>query len=601
MQRLAKDGLEHCASIQGYGALLVLADTGKLNIFPVLAASENTSQVLAISADDLMALDGFSKVLTDEAIGDLADRIDSIRALGSNSGQGPKVFELKFFPGAGRARKLWCALHINDDDLIVLEFESEEQPCCPSSPMHIPHSEHHDHLHSNEHPTESSDLQGRFDRTLKINQRWRGQRILDPVMGAFRFMSRIQEQLAAATDIEHLFSIFADEIKEFTCYQRVLVYQYDTVSSIRVLAEAMISNCKDLPPGAKSDRLEHCTELPRCDKEQFVHARGAQSVSILFREDVHFSRTIDLSSSYLRAPSSAQLQHLSQVAAQSLMTIPISVMGKPWGAVSCYSYDPLGKRITFSARSVCRFVCDATSQNIQRIEDESSLRAWSRIDAILAMPKDEEFSTALSHDLLQFFCADCGILSIETQTRIIGQLEQPQEILFIVEWLRLKRIESVIASVDIMHDFADLTYPRGFKGIAGMMVIPFTQNPAIFFVFFRRKQPQFHDDISDAWTDEQMATANIVCLLSENFTKASKDDEIDRLTKLLVENAAHEIRTPLNAVLNYLEVAMEGPMNPRTKDTLHQSHLASRELLDSIRSLIDICKTTTLCSPRGME
>lgn len=149
--RHAEKSFEHCNSVQEFGALIVLADTGKLNMFPVLAASKNTSEILGISASDLMALEGFSEVLTEEAIGDLADRIDLIRDLGNNFGQGPEVFQLQFFPRAGRGRSLWCALHLNAAGLIVLEFELKDERCCPPSPMHTPHStQYHDQIDDHE-------------------------------------------------------------------------------------------------------------------------------------------------------------------------------------------------------------------------------------------------------------------------------------------------------------------------------------------------------------------------------------------------------------------------------------------------------------------
>jgi signal transduction histidine kinase len=43
------------------------------------------------------------------------------------------------------------------------------------------------------------------------------------------------------------------------------------------------------------------------------------------------------------------------------------------------------------------------------------------------------------------------------------------------------------------------------------------------------------------------------------------------LTQLLVSNAAHEVRTPLNAAINYLEIALEGQLDPEIREHLYHS------------------------------
>jgi signal transduction histidine kinase len=40
--------------------------------------------------------------------------------------------------------------------------------------------------------------------------------------------------------------------------------------------------------------------------------------------------------------------------------------------------------------------------------------------------------------------------------------------------------------------------------------------------------------------------------------------ESSNLKKLLLSNSAHEVRTPLNAIINYLEIALEGTLDQET-------------------------------------
>lgn len=63
------------------------------------------------------------------------------------------------------------------------------------------------------------------------------------------------------------------------------------------------------------------------------------------------------------------------------------------------------------------------------------------------------------------------------------------------------------------------------------------------------------------------------------------------MTRLLLANSAHEVRTPLNAIINYLEIALEGALDQETRDNLAKSHSASKSLIYVINDLLDLTKT----------
>ncbi len=55
-------------------------------------------------------------------------------------------------------------------------------------------------------------------------------------------------------------------------------------------------------------------------------------------------------------------------------------------------------------------------------------------------------------------------------------------------------------------------------------------------------------------------------------------------------NSAHEVRTPLNAIINYLEIALEGALDQETRENLAKSHSASKSLIYVINDLLDLTK-----------
>ena len=100
---------------------------------------------------------------------------------------------------------------------------------------------------------------------------------------------------------------------------------------------------------------------------------------------------------------------------------------------------------------------------------------------------------------------------------------------------------------------------------------------------------------SREWTEAERESAAVLCLVYGKFIEVWRQKEAalqsSQLTKLLLANSAHEFRTPLNAIINYLEIALEGQIDPDTKENLMKSHSASKSLIYVINDLLDLTKT----------
>jgi light-regulated signal transduction histidine kinase (bacteriophytochrome) len=143
-------------------------------------------------------------------------------------------------------------------------------------------------------------------------------------------------------------------------------------------------------------------------------------------------------------------------------------------------------RVSFPIRKMCRLVGDTASRNIERLSYASRLQARKLINTVPTEASPSGYIIASSDDLLKLFNADFGLLSIRGETKIMGQLEQSQEVLAMLEYLRLRKITSIVTSQDIREDFPDLRYPPGFSVIAGLLLVPLSVGGNDFIVFFRR-------------------------------------------------------------------------------------------------------------------
>jgi len=195
---------------------------------------------------------------------------------------------------------------------------------------------------------------------------------------------------------------------------------------------------------------------------------------------------LDLTHSYLRAMSPIHLKYLTNMAVRSSMSISINAFNELWGLISCHSYGAHGTRVAFPIRKMCRLIGDTASRNIERLSYASRIQARKLINTVPTQHNPSGYIIASSEDLLKLFNADFGALCIKDEVKILGQIENLQECLAILEYLKVRKITSVTSSQDIKEDFPDLVYDLGSKIVAGMLLVPLTPNGVDFIAFFRR-------------------------------------------------------------------------------------------------------------------
>ncbi|KAK0704134.1 hypothetical protein B0T21DRAFT_299389 [Apiosordaria backusii] len=635
LQRCEDEPIHTPGAVQGFGLLLSLREDadGRLQVRHV---SENSQKIIGYRPHDLFRLNDFLDIFSDEQADNLLDHIDFIRDEDADpKTNGPEVFSLSLRPpNQARSVKLWCAIHTNPahPDLIVCEFELDNDVENPLRPVdedtpNMPE----DTLQSNptlEELTESTEIRSKPLRVLRSARKRRGEA---GAMQVFDIMSQVQEQLANAPNLEIFLKILVGIVKELTGFHRVMIYQFDSMFNGKVVTELVDpALTRDLYKGLHfpaSDIPKQARELYKLNKVRLLYDRDLETARIVCRSTEDLEVPLDMTHAYLRAMSPIHLKYLANMAVRSSMSISINAFGDLWGLIACHSYGPKGMRVSFPIRKMCRLVGDTVSRNIERLSYASRLQARKLINTVPTEHNPSGYIIASSDDLLKLFDADFGMLSIREETKILGKIEHSQEALALLEYLRVRRFTSVLTTQDIKVDFPDLHYPPGFTVIAGLLYVPLSVGGNDFIVFFRRGQIKevkwagnpydkifqegteaylqprksfkvWHETVvgkSREWSEEQVETAAVLCLVYGKFIEVWRQKEAalqnSRLTRLLLANSAHEVRTPLNAIINYLEIALEGTLDQETRDNLARSHSASKSLIYVINDLLDLTKT----------
>jgi light-regulated signal transduction histidine kinase (bacteriophytochrome) len=634
LQRCEDEPIHIPGAVQGFGVLVALEEQteGKLLVRVV---SENCKAFFGYSPRQLFELDSFTDILTEDQADNLLDHIDFIRDEDADVvTNGPEVFTLSVRTLSKKNIKLWCAMHVNERNrnLIICEFELEDDPVNPLVPPgdHTPEPPE-DTLDSRPTEEEYTESTHNYSKPLRVLRSARKRRGEAAAMEVFNIMSQVQEQLAAAPNLDRFLKILVGVVKELTGFHRVMVYQFDQQWNGRVVTELVDPRAtKDLYKGLNfpaSDIPKQARDLYKINKVRMLYDRDQETARLVCRTLEDLETPLDLTHSYLRAMSPIHIKYLANMAVRSSMSISINAFDELWGLIACHTYGSRGMRVSFPIRKMCRLVGDSASRNIERLSYASRLQARKLINTVPTQANPSGYIIASSEDLLKLFDADFGLLSIRDETKILGNLDNTQEILVMLEYLRVRSITSVMTSSDIKQDFPDLRYPPGFSEIAGLLLVPLTTTGQDFIVFFRRGQlkevkwagnpyEKFVKEGTEGyleprksfktwsetvvgkcreWTEEEIETAAVLCLVYGKFIEVWRQKEAalqnSQLTKLLLANSAHEVRTPLNAIINYLEIALEGTLDQETRENLAKSHSASKSLIYVINDLLDLTKT----------
>ncbi|KAJ3881750.1 hypothetical protein F5051DRAFT_473715 [Lentinula edodes] len=451
------------------------------------------------------------------------------------------------------------------------------------------------------------------------------------MMDVFAVMAQINEQLGDAPDLDTFLKVTVGVIKDLTQFHRVLVYQFDEVWNGQVVAELVDwSMTHDLYKGLHfpaGDIPAQARELYKINKVRILYDRDQPTARIVVRDKEDLEQPLNMTHCYLRAMSPLHVKckyDLGNMGVRASMSVSIMAFGSLWGLVACHSYGTHGMRVSFPVRQMLRLLSQSISRNIERLSYAQRLHTRKLINTIPSDNHPTGYIVSNADDLLGLFDADYGILVIGDGAKILGPNQHGQEILIMAEYLRLKQFDTIQVSQAVTKDFPDLNLSTGLEVIAGLLCVPLSSGGKDFIAFLRKGQPRdvhwagkpYKADNSAtasleprksfriwsetvagkcrAWTDEQLETAGVLALVYGKFIEVWRQKEsalqTTKLTNLLLSNASHEVRTPLNHIINYLEMALNGPLDFETRDNLSRSHAASKNLLFTINDLLDLTR-----------
>ncbi|KAJ5467106.1 hypothetical protein N7475_004858 [Penicillium sp. IBT 31633x] len=586
--------------IQSFGALVVMTESdGNLE---VQIASNNSKEIIGYSPDELFQLVSFCDVLPSSH---QSNFLGHIRFVSSDDysveSSGPEVFTMSVLSSDGILQDIWCTMHTSKlyENYIICELQSEA-----ASKMHRPE------FGSPEDQTTTSEdraldlTSGAFfeKSNLSAKQPGLGKNSMPDPSELLNTVPRILQQLANAQTLESLVQDTIATLQNLVQFDRTTMYYIDGDRNGIVIVDAVDSSsglaCYEgmrFPESTFPEALKKLyTRNTVCSSFSGRHG----TAKLVYRVSTN-QRFLNMSNTYLSVSTAVPTPHTDNPV-EACLSIQINVFGKLWGLISCQSYNS-SQTLHPLIQKVSWFIAEVVSSNIERLSYTLPFQLFQFREPNIFINKTSSSQAIKTPpgDLLSLFGADYAAASIMDETKILGKPTDSQEVLALFEYMRAKENDTVFWSTDIAAEFQDLNYPPGFHHLSGLLYIPLSVDGRDFIIFFRAdsdntnvasdlERPSWQHE----WSSADFGKASVLSLLYRTFTDIWREKEAtmqnNQLMRLLLANSAHEFRTPLNAIINYLEIVLDGTLDQETRDHISRSHSASKSLVYIINDLLDL-------------
>ncbi len=418
-------------AIQPHGALLVVEEPA----LRIVRASANTDGFLGTPTATVLG-GSLDRVLGDDAVAALR-----VRLAGTNlTGCSAHLLTLAALPHRDGRFHLFGN---RSDGLLILEFERSDAAHAPVE----------------------SDLFGALRNTL--------------------------QELQRSASLRTFLEVAVDRVREFTGFERVLVYRFDPDGSGEVVAEAKEPGldpylglhypASDIPAPAR--RLFALSPLRHLPDVHYI------PVPLLPPPPASVGDTLDLSYAFLRSVSEMYSGYLRNMEVQATLVAPLLKAGKLWGLISCMQHSA-PKYLPYEQRSPIEFLVPMVSLLMGDREDLDHYAYRVVLDQTLgqligAMSRIETLHGALTAgdpNLLSGIDADGAALLVDGQLTLLGDTPTRDQVRLLADWLAQQDIP-VFSTYRLTNDFPAA---ESFCAVAGgLLSIRLSRTTADQVIWFR--------------------------------------------------------------------------------------------------------------------
>jgi len=302
-------------------------------------------------------------------------------------------------------------------------------------------------------------------------------------------------RIASIASTEKLVANSVRLLQAMLDYDRVMIYQFEPDGSGQVIGEAKRTHLESF-----MGQYFPATDIPQQARELYIK----NPIRII--SDANFKpipvvpvlnesgEPLDLSFAHLRSVSPIHCEYLRNMGVGASMSISIIIDGELWGLVACHHYGP--RTLSMAERVAAELFGEFLSLHLNALRHKQSLdaaaAARSALDGLLQQAVHVEDINGLLRSRLSEFArlipADGVAMWLDGKLTVTGTTPPESAI------VDLARFATTVAEGHIWatHKLSDIvTDAEAYSDLAsGMMVVPLSQRPGDYVMYFRREVVQ---------------------------------------------------------------------------------------------------------------
>jgi light-regulated signal transduction histidine kinase (bacteriophytochrome) len=307
----------------------------------------------------------------------------------------------------------------------------------------------------------------------------------------YQLTRQLLTKIQNADNLNTLSQLIAEEIREVTGFDRVMIYRFDEDGAGEVIAETKRNDLTSFL-GLRypdSDIPKQAKELYRLNKLRLIPDINYQSAALIPNLSPLTQTPPDLSLSVLRSVSPLHIEYLQNMQVGASMSVSLLKNNQLWGLIACHHQTT--KYISYHIRTFCELVGKLMSIELRNKEEQENLTEKMQLKNLLSdfverISESEDFVDVLRKNqeiLLHLVKASGAAIISHDLVMLVGQTPSENQVHELIDWV-IPHLQNNLYYTDSLPK----VYPNAvqFKELAsGVIIISITKLQRNFIIWFR--------------------------------------------------------------------------------------------------------------------
>lgn len=265
-----------------------------------------------------------------------------------------------------------------------------------------------------------------------------------PPLDLYALLDQFTLRAEAATTVDQLCALTAQEIAQLTGFDRVLIYSFDHAWNGTVIGEhgtgRLPSYLHHRFPAA--DIPAQARELYRHNRLRLIPNADYRPVPLTPAMHPQTGQPLDLSFATLRSVSPVHVQYMKNMETAASMSVSILRDEQLWGLIACHHHEP--RKVSFAVRGICDLFARAFSLRLAALEQRQDFERRVQVHATYAQlveriadGSDIIDSLKRNQALLLAVTGASGaaVVTQQPQCLLVGQTPSQPQVRELSDWL----------------------------------------------------------------------------------------------------------------------------------------------------------------------